>query len=447
MTHAPRSSSPASPSWVRSSSVLALALALAALSHAGCAGLFQRDLPDTPATYQALARGDTLLIGAAEADITPADNQYLGGYGIARMSTGVFSPLKARAMVLILGDQRFAIVGYDNLGLQREDADWVKRGIKGFKNGNVLLCASHTHAAPDLIGMWGWYFLTSGRDTDYLAKVREGVSRAVADAAARARPARLVHGVVRLPDGIVRNSNRKGLYNRRFTVIQAQAQAQDKDTNKPLGTLLHLACHPEIFKRNNTLVSADFVGSLCDAWAAAGLGQAVFVNGELGAMITPQFKPKGAEGIPLIGQKLLELGRTALASAAELPVNEIELRRRDLYMPLESPGLKFARLTMVIPRELYQGHLRSSVGYLRLGTFEAACVPGEMEPGLANRIRADSHRPDLVIFGLVDDEVGYLLAEKDARDPLFLYERTVSPGPLAGEMVSGALVGAVRASP
>ncbi len=443
MTHVPPWNTPGRPSWGRSLTVLTVGVA--ALTLVGCAGLFQRALPDTASQYEVQARGP-LLVGSAEADITPTDVQYMGGYNIARVSTGVFSPLKARAMVLIMGEQRFAIVGYDNLGMQREDVDWVKRGVTGFPNGNVLLCASHTHAGPDLVGMWGFYFLTSGRDPEYLAKVRLGVAKAVADAVAAARPARLVHGVVRLPDGIIRNSNRKGLYNRRFTVIQAQDK---EDNNRPLGTLLHLACHPEIFRRENTLISADFVGGLCDAWAAAGLGQAVFVNGELGAMVTPQFRPKNAEGIPLIGNKLMELGRTALAGSKELVVDEIELRRRDLYFPLESSGLKFARLTMVIPRELYSGCLRSTIGYLRLGSFEAVCVPGEMEPGLAARVRATTHRPDLVIFGLCDDEVGYLLAEKDAHDPLFAYERSVSPGPAAGRIVSTALAGAmpVRASP
>ena len=380
------------------------------------------------------------MVGCAEADITPTDVQYMGGYNIARTSTGIHSPLKARAMVLMMGEQRFAIVGYDNLGLQRGDADWVKRGVMGFPNGNVLLCASHTHAAPDLIGMWGYYFLISGRDTDYLRLLREGVSRAVADAVAAARPAKLVQGVVRLPDGIVRNTNRRGLYNRRFTVLQAR----DQESGKPLGTLLHLACHPEMFKRKNRLISSDMVGGLCDAWEQAGLGQAVFVNGELGAMITPQFKPKGAEGMPLVGNKLMELGRAALAAGHELAVDDIQLRRRDVYLPLESPGLIFARLTMVVPRELYSGRLRTTVGYLRIGSFEAACVPGEMEPALAARIRATTNRPDLVIFGLVDDELGYLLREVDAHDPLYAYERLVSPGVTAGEMVSRALVGAVR---
>ncbi|MEE9128272.1 MAG: neutral/alkaline non-lysosomal ceramidase N-terminal domain-containing protein, partial [Planctomycetota bacterium] len=364
---------------------------------AGCAGLFQRSRPDVPQSYEVHAQGQ-LRVGSAEADITPAGVQYMGGYNIGRTSTGVHSQLMVRALVLLMGEQRFAIVGIDNLGLQREDADWVKRGVGGFPNGNVLLCSSHTHAGPDLIGMWGSVFFLSGRDTDYLRLVREGVAQAVADALAAARPARLVCGFTRLPDKIAENRNRRGLYNRRFTVLQAL----DQENDQPLGTLLHLACHPEMFRRKNTLISADMVGGLCDAWKEAGLGQAVFVNGELGAMVTPAFHPKGAAGIPLLAKKLVELGRRALASGGPLAADDILLRRRDVYLPLQSTGLTFARLTMVIPRELYDGCIRSSVGYMRIGSLEAICVPGEMEPALAARIRAAARRPDLLIFGLVD---------------------------------------------
>ncbi len=91
---------------------------------AGCAGLFQRSRPDVPQSYEVHAQGQ-LRVGSAEADITPAGVQYMGGYNIGRTSTGVHSQLMVRALVLLMGEQRFAIVGIDNLGLQREDADWV----------------------------------------------------------------------------------------------------------------------------------------------------------------------------------------------------------------------------------------------------------------------------------------------------------------------------------
>ena len=106
-----------------------------------------------------------------------------------------------------------------------------------------------------------------------------------------------------------------------------------------------------------------------------------------------------------------------------------------------SPGFRIGRLTSVLERELFDGAARSTVGFLRLGSFEVVTVPGEMEPSLAERLRAHLRRPDLVVFGLCDDEVGYLLRDKDARDPEFAYERAMSPCRAAGEIVSEAITG------
>ncbi len=138
--------------------------------------------------------------------------------------------------------------------------------------------------------------------------------------------------------------------------------------------------------------------------------------------------------------ELVALAEQALNEAEVLAVDEIELRRKDAYLPLRSTGLALGRLTMVLPREVYSDSLRSTVGYLRLGSLEAIAVPGEMEPGLAERIRRATGRPNLLVFGLTDDEVGYLMSEKDARDPEYEYERTMSPSPDSGERVLRALI-------
>ena len=104
-------------------------------------------------------------------------------------------------------------------------------------------------------------------------------------------------------------------------------------------------------------------------------------------------------------------------------------------------GFRVGRLTTVLERELFDGSARSTVGFLRLGSFEAVAVPGEMEPALAARLRAQLRRPDLVVLGLCDDEVGYLLRGQDARDPEFAYERSMSPCISAGELVCTAIAG------
>jgi hypothetical protein len=399
--------------------------------------VFQRELPLRADAWELAAAGGALQVGAAEADITPPRPLYLGGFGLARRSTGVHLPLKARAVVFACGGAKIAVVGVDNLGLQREDADWIKAGVAGFANGAVLLCSSHTHAAPDLIGFWGFYLLTSGRDREYLAQVRRGVAAAVAAAEAAALPARLARGEALLPPlGLVKNSNVPGLFDRRVTVLHATAA-----DGRSLGTLLHLACHPEVLRRQNTRISADYVGELCDRWRAAGHGQAVFVNGALGAMVTPDGWPRDDAGMPRVAGGLFDSCSAALRAAQPLDVRSLEVRRRDVFLPLSSFGLGLARLTLAIPREAYGDCVRTGVGWLRLGPLEAVMVPGEIEPGLAERVRRRARRPDLLVFGLVDDEVGYLMSEKDARDREFAYERTMSPGPEAGELVVEALVG------
>ena len=381
-----------------------------------------------------------LFVGFGSADITPDDDQYLGGFDLNRRSTGVHSRLLARAIVFQVGERRVAVVGIDNLGLQREDVDWIKAGLDGLANGDVFLCSSHTHAAPDLIGLWGFYLLTSGRDLKYLANVRRGVVAAVQEAEKALRPATLWLGESRLPrEGLVGNANRAGVFNRRITVLEAS----DRETGAPLGSLLHFACHPELLRRRNTLISSDFVGSLCERWEQAGHGPAVFVNGEIGALVSPSYRPSGAEGLPGLTSELLALCESALGTARRIEAETLEVTRSDVYLPLVTPGLVMGRLTGAIRRELYDGQLRSSVGHLKLGEFEAIAVPGEMEPVLASEIRRQAGRPGILVFGMVDDEVGYLMREQDARDPLFSYERTMSPGPSAGEIVRRALVGPV----
>lgn len=405
----------------------------------GCAGIFQRARPARDATYAVTvpATGG-LRVGSAERDVTPAVGTYLAGFSPARASTAVSMPLKVRALVLEVGARPFAIVGIDNLGAMREDVDWIKAGIAGFANGDVFVCSSHTHAGPDLVGLWGFYMLSSGREPEYVGVLRRAVAEAVAEARANAAPAALVRGEARLPAaGLVKNANRRECFDRRVTVLHARAV----DNGRPLGTLLHVACHPEVMPRRNTAISADFVGALCDAWRARGHGQAVFANGALGAMVSPDVQPRDATGVAAMGERVCALAEQALAAADAVPVDAVEVRRRDLYVPVRSLGFRLGRLTTALQRELFDGCARSVVGFLRIGTFAAVGVPGEMEPALAERLRRELRAPDLVVLGLCDDELGYLLRERDARDPEFEYEKSMSPCLLAGEIVRAAITG------
>lgn len=388
--------------------------------------------------YQVEASANEMRVGSAERDITPAVGEYMAGFTIARTSTAIASPLKVRALVIEAGARRFAILGIDSLGLMRDDVDYIKSGLGGFANGDVFVCSSHTHAGPDPIGIWGYYFLTSGRDGTYIGRVRKAAREAVLEARGKAQKATWRRGQATLPEaGLVKNSNRQFVFDRRVSVLQAIAV----DGGAALGTLLHLACHPEVLPRRNTLVSADFVGALCDEWQRRGHGQAVFANGALGAMISPNVKQRDMAGVIDFGNAACDLCEQALATSTPMPVDAIEVRRSDVYLPMTAAAFRIGRTTTSLQRESFSGAARTSVGYFRMGSFEAVAIPGEMEPALAEQLRGQLGRPDLLILGLCDDEVGYLMRAQDAVDPLFAYERSMSPCRTAGERIREALTG------
>lgn len=407
-----------------------------------CSGVLQHRLPERAAFHEAEATAESWRVGFGRADITPDPDShlYLAGFSLNRPAEGNASTLEVRAMVVEGGGQKIAIVGLDSLGLMLPDVDWIKRGLDGFDPQHVFVCASHVHSAPDLVGIWGFYLASSGRDESYLAQVAAGVRDAVRAADAAVAPATLHRGVARLPDeGMIRNSNRAGVFDRDLTVIEARGT-----DGAPLGSLIHMACHPEVLNRRLALVSSDFVGPLRDGWEAAGRGTAVFCNGALGALVSPRWDPRDQDGAETFGARCVELALGAVQAASPCAGDALRVHRRDLYLPLTSPYLNLGNAAGAIARPIYEHHLRTTVGYLEFGGVALAAVPGEMEPTLAERLEQATGREDLLVLGLCDDEVGYLMSEVDARDPLFDYELGMSPGPEAGERVVGAIAALVR---
>ena len=275
--------------------------------------LFQADIPGSIPVYARSASADAapLRAGSAEADITPDGSVYMAGYGLNRRSEGVHLPLRARALVLEKGGLELAFVGLDLLGMHRDDIDWIKQSLDGFPFGNVLICCSHTHSGPDLMGLWGFYFLSSGRDEEVLRTVRRGVRAAVLEARRKLAPCSLRVGQARLPDeGVAKNNRRPGWFDRDLTVL-----VFDKvDGSGRGGTLIHFACHPEMMRRNNHVLSSDMTGDLCDQVTQRTGTPAVFLNGALGAMVTPcspeGYRPEGqaamrARLVDLVAQPML----------------------------------------------------------------------------------------------------------------------------------------------
>ena len=101
-----------------------------------------------------------LYAGAARADITPPTGYYMMGWvRVDAKVTGENTRLWARVIVLRQGDKKLALVAGDLNGipggLVKAAADMDKD--LGYSEQNVLVSASHTHAAPTGFYNFGTY--------------------------------------------------------------------------------------------------------------------------------------------------------------------------------------------------------------------------------------------------------------------------------------------------
>ena len=385
-------------------------------------------------------------VGHAAADITPdaaTGRTYLAGYGV-RLASGVRDPLEAHAVALRCGASSVVVVTLDLLGLFHDDGAVLQHAVcsaLGEGAPPVVVTCTHTHAAPDLLGQWGPDELSRGVDDRY----RERVVDAAADAAVRAwrqaRPARL-HSAEARVDGVAHNARDLDLLDPVLTLLSWTTPQEGTDA--PVLQVLHFACHPEALGPMDRRCSADLAGEARRRLQAASGCPCVFWQGALGGMVGPNTRT-GEEG----GEALVRLGGTLGNAAAALAADlrpeacALALVRHEVALPQDNPRFEAARAAGVIRRPVLGMTLLSSAGVLRVGPYLFHLAPGEVLPAVARRWDRQSRAdlPDLRprVFGLCDDEIGYIIREEDFTPGR--YEESVSLGPR-----TAALLGATYAS-
>lgn len=248
---------------------------------------------------------------------------------------------------------------------------------------------------------------------------------------------------------------------------------RDKD-DKPAGLVVQWNCHPETLGGKNTLVSADYVGATVKALREKHRCPVVYLTGTVGGLMTSlHVEIKSAAGKVLddgsfekterYGELLAEVADRALKTARPLKLTPLQVRRRQIFLPLDNKLFLLARQLGVIQREafLWNGDpykadpateakadkslcLRTEIAWLRLGELDIAAIPGEIypelvldkvqnptdpgsdfphaavEPAIYKQLRG----PYRMLIGLAGDEIGYIIPKRqwDEKAP-FCYGR------------------------
>ncbi len=415
------------------------------------------------------AKSKRYRVGAASVVITPkvaagAPPVWLAGYGIGRRAQKVHDDIYARAMVIHDGEFGLAIVACDLVGFFYDEVLKIREAVEKLglepKVDYVLVSATHTHAGPDTIGIWGPFGRT-GLIPGHLAKVRAACVEAVQTAHKKAKRAtlRIATADANAQATLIGDSRLPKVIDSKITVIQATPKR-----GRAVVTLVNMPCHPEVLGSRNPQLSSDFPSTMREYLEEKYGGVAIYNSGTVGGLLaprTPKADPFTREALPgdEIG-RMMAYGRIigrivehALKDAKPL-TGPISVRTKEALLPVWNQVYKTAMRMGLCSRQVYHAdatpvvvpkpttassgpafpkvadpHLKTEVGLIQIGPLQIAAIPGEIYPELTlgkfqrpQEENADFPGAPLeptiyprmtgrykMVIGLANDEVGYIL--------------------------------------
>src|SRR5437764_3611985 len=246
-------------------------------------------------------------VGFSKQEITPTQVpfEYLGGEGYQRVGTTVVSPLYVRTIAIAASgthgrpagrpvvissmDSQGWFSGYQagpgGTGVADYGLDQIRAAAAAAAHvpvQNIALSSTHSHTAPDGLGVWG------GASAGYIDQVRSAAIASVTHAVSNMQAAWLRHGYAEgapyvynpIPTSVPpdqRSDPKTWPQYTKLTVLEALRWG----TETPIVTLFDFGTHPDILE-GSPLISPDWPAETIDHISSAYGGDAMFHAGVLG---------------------------------------------------------------------------------------------------------------------------------------------------------------------
>jgi len=399
------------------------------------------------------------------------DPIWIAGFGNKRAANGVNDDLWARTMVVDDGTSRIALTSIDAIGFMNDDILDVRNLVTDTTGITYsVISSTHTHEAPDLLGLWGDSYFRTGVDDEYMNYVKSQTAKSIAAAADNLEEA-YMKLAINPKDAIVavNDTREPHVYDEAIRVMQVFS-ASDSTT---LGTLVAWADHPETLWSDNLLISSDFPHYLRegvekgiyhgDSLIKKGLGGiAVYFNGAIGGLMTTNpsheikdiltgkvIKEPGYDKTRAQGDLLAMLVLNALESSSHyLSQAAINIRARTIQLDFENPLYRLGAFLGVLDRGMSGWmKIRSEIAAFSIGPAHFITVPGEIYPEIVNGGVEKPEGQDYAIdplevpplrdfmngeynyvFGMANDMIGYIIPKSqwDTEEP-YTYHRHDAP--------------------
>jgi hypothetical protein len=425
-------------------------------------------------------------------DLSNAEHPiYIAGFGQNRKATAIHDDLWAIACVIDDGSTRLGIVSLDAIGFFHDDVVRVRQRLDpDWKLSYAVVCSTHNHSTPDLMGLWGRDYLHSGVNAEYLELVRSACVSALGTAVSNLQPVRVSFAEIPAETKDLVTDTRKPIV---FDPDIRLMHFVEADANRTVGSIVCWGDHPETPWSENTELTADYCGYLREALergvSVNGKGVAegrggihLYINGAIGGLMTTspsvkvhdpyfneEYQKPGHEKARALGYQLASRVLPGFNDTNAVFTDHLSIGvgARTIDLPLGNKVFLLGGYLGLIDRGYVRWRtLRSEVAVITLGEASIACVPGEIYPEIINGGIEKAPGADFPIepvevppvrqlmpgrikfvFGLANDEIGYIIpkSEWDEKPP-YLYGAAHAPygeinsvGPEAAGRVHGAL--------
>ena len=435
------------------------------------------------------ARSNHFTVGFAKSVILPDDIEtkkyYIAGYGENNPARGVIDPQYAHAVYMDDNSSRGGIllISLDVVGLLNKDVNIIREKLKDFcaMSGcrKIDVMCTHNHAGIDTMGIWGRLPFT-GKDPKFMELLFEGVKKAAYAAYDNRKDGDLFLGTIEVPD-MQEDIRTPVVYSKTLTRFRFKPFDEGNEI-----WMLNFASHSESLQGCNHLVSADFPCYLRERIKKTIGADTFYTVGAIGGMISMDVPDEDMlrkehrliESTRDIGYKLSDYAISINNDKKLSPV--INFATKEFYADVENPVLTIACDIGIMTAEKFATKdaplfwtLKSEITYYEIGGKKILLLPCELFPELAfggalsaeesGTGKGSEANPellcdiagdkDILIFGLANDELGYVLPPNDfvlnEKSPYVdngrdkhnrrHYEETNSVGPKTADVIANTV--------
>lgn len=394
------------------------------------------------ASYQTqtyASTGENWYFGFGRWQILPDENSdqplYIAGYNSGVEITGVLDYCEARAVWIDTGEDGILLIGIDCIALDSGTVATIRDNLSDIPNcASVNVYSTHSHASIDTLGLWG-PLAVDGKNDAYMNSLIQAATEAGREAAADRKAGQLYFAQVEAVD-MFRDSREPWVVDTRLYQLRFAA----KDGGSGL-RMFFLGAHPESLRGSNTLLSRDFPGILCDDVTEATGDNTMFFPGAIGGLVmTKEFADSNIDAqknLEITAEKLVAYALSITEKAEEQILPDMAFGREKMVVPMDNTVfwvckyLGILNSTSVLADSATGYGVETELSVLMLDDIAVTLLPGEIFPELVygtlyayaspqnenpaplSQIAAQCGVEKILIVGLANDEIGYIVPPSD----------------------------------